>query len=459
MSREDDIKKLENQIRIRELENQIKDRENRPFTMEETLSNVVPSGQRLISDVYETVKSVPQAAGKMAASRALGEEELYTPTLSKVLSGAAQHATGLADENPSEAAQMASGVKQMYKARYGSFNAIKNTAMTDPMGALMDASGIGAITAGGLKQAAKIAGAGQKVVKGLEGARKVATALDPMTYPTHIGKVLPVERMYRGGFSPAGRDRADVIETAKFGLENEIRPTDAGLAKTKKMMGEAGDQRQDMLDTAGAIHTRELTGPVLELEAKRGSVRGSARPEKDATSIADTAVDYVDAVLREFPDGNIPAAAVNDMKTSLYKQAAEAYDQKLPSAVQDTYKALARGAKEALEKRDPRIEGVNKEMGLLGNIIETLDPGGGIRKAEGRSDVGIDFPTRRITNSDGMAIAVSMMKNRAADLAIVLNRARTDKQFYGMLRQALVQAGRTQLEAEEELRNLLETAE
>lgn len=451
-TRQEEIAEVKRLIEIEEVKAQIAAVEAAPqeFSFTQTAKNFPKSAVQLAKDAMLGGKSIIEDTARVAASAALGEDELYKPSLSRVASGAVQNMTGLGEKSNSESSQMASAVGDFYGDRYGTWDKTKQTIMNDPAGVMADASMV-ALPLSLASNTARVAGVAG-LSRGLEKASKVAAAIDPMTAPTHLAKAVPKQTIYDHGFANLkGRDNADVNATSKFGFENEITPDDKGLAKARELMTDRVATRDEMLRGAAPITSQEIFTPALELGERRGSIRGSATPDVDADRIAKTMSEYGENLFREYPDGNIPAVEGNAMKMALYDAAADAYDKKLPASTEDTFKALARGAKEALETRAPSIGPVNTDMGNLTNIIETLDPG-----SLQKMDIpGIDFTARRVTQSDLAGVVVSVMRKRAADFALFLKQLAENPKANLAARQALVQAGRTEAEAEEELRRLI----
>jgi hypothetical protein len=438
------------------------------------LSNIPNSGQQYLTDMWEGVKGLVQDTG-VGVSRfaqnltGLADEAeaagvpRSTPPTSQLISGVAQHITGLADEDtsPNQSAEMVSAVGDYYGDRYGGVDELKKTAMNDPVGLLADVGGIiGAPLTGGASLLPKATKAG-KIART---AAKAVTAIDPATYPTHLLNAVPTEFLYRKGMKIRGRDRADVLKTSEYGVERGLTSTDAGLAKTRKLAEEKLATRDKMLQEMPPVESTEIFSEVKGLEKTRGSVRGSVTPTKDVPDIKKAVKDYNTAIGAEYPAQGgvtpqahkrlIPARDINDMKITLYKAADDAFGTDMPTAVMDTYKAIAKGAKQTLEKRNPRIKGVNEELGFLGNLVDTIEPG--VSTAERRAIAGIDLPTRRLTNSDTAGLIASIVGQKSAQFATIVRQLRKNPAKYAAARNALIQTGRTYQEADRELQRLLE---
>ena len=427
------------------------------------LSNVPNSTQRYLTDMWEGVKGLTQDAG-VGVSRfvqnrtGLADEAEAagvprpTPPTSQLISGVAQHLTGLADEDtsPNQSAEMVSAVGDYYGARYGGVDALKKTAMNDPVGLLAD---VGGIAGAPLTLGASLLPKATKAGKIARTAAKAVTAIDPATYPTRVLNAVPTEFLYRKGMKLRGRDRADILKTSEYGVERGLVSTDAGLEKTRNLRTEKLAERDKILQEMPPVETTDIFSEVKGLEKTRKSVRGSVTPTKDVSDIQKTVKAYNKAIDAEYPSGEIPAAHVNDMKMALYKAADDAFGTDMPTAVMDTYKAIARGAKQTLEKRNPRIKGVNEEVGFLGNIVDTIDPG--VSVAERGAIAGIDLPTRRLTNSDTAGLIASLLGQKSAEFAAIVRQLRKNPAKYAAARNALIQTGRSVQEADRELQRLL----
>tara|TARA_R110000803_G_scaffold27833_1_gene64779 strand:- start:758 stop:1654 length:897 start_codon:yes stop_codon:yes gene_type:complete len=292
-----------------------------------------------------------------------------------------------------------------------------------------------------------------KVASALEKARKVASGLDPATLPTHVLNAVPTNLMYRKGINIEGRNRADVISTAQRGLNEGITTTDKGLAKVRKLKQEQLEKINTELKPLGNINAGELYAPLDDLRKRRNSVTFSDTPRQDMKVIDDVFLEHLADTSNNYPDLEIPATAVHEIKKTMSKAGEPAFGDYRPAAGFATKAAISRGAKEALEARSPNIRGLNKAMGELVNLEKTTSPSA-IHRAESAALTGVDQTSRRLLG-DTAGIVMSFLGRKSADVAIWVKGLRENPAEYVLARSALVQAGRTQDEADQELQRLI----
>lgn len=440
----------------------------------ETGSNIVPSTVQHFGDMISGGLEMGKAVGvglsrTMQKVSGLDEEAeaagvpLETPALAQLLSGLAQKMSGL-DESaeaggvPNPSVDAVDAVGKAMLDRYGNWENVKRTFRDDPAGFASDAVAVVGLplTGGGsaLALLPKAMAKTQKVAAALKTAGRRANALDPGALPQHALKLAPTNLMYRKTTNVAGRDFEDVKATTEYALDEGIFPTEQGLAKTRDMLKDKGAMRDVVLAEMTDVTVPEMLQHVPSLKRSRSKLTGTSDPVGDTKIIKERTKKYMKDLRREYPDGKIPAADMNSMKVQLYKDAAEAYGKDLPSAVEDTLKTIARGAKDALKSRDPDITRLNKDMGFLGNMQETLNPT--MLAAKDRTSMlAMDWTGRRLTGSNAAGLAIGAYQATVANVAVLIRQIRNNSATQTLVRKILVESGKSAEEADIAIQQLL----
>lgn len=359
---------------------------------------------------------------------------------------------------------------QMIADRYGSVNALKRTAMNDPVGMLSDAAGI-ATVGGGL--AAKAPGTVGKVGRAVQ---TVGKAIDPVNLAMNTAKAglgvltpngLPASlyessAKFRPSIDPA--QRRSMTDTA---LREGIMPTSAGLAKAHGIIREINTQIDSLIDDAtnrGVSVSREnLYQHLGKVKGKLGGVKLNAA---DDLSVVDSIADALDEHLEKLGKDSLTPRELQEFKKDAYTRINFDIQQGQASfAKNETAKALAKAAKEEVEKVDPRVQSLNKRQGELLELREEVERSA--NRIENRDVVGIGAPLKiaagaagnAATTAIGTAAGILDAPKPKAKLALWLHEAKQFPQVFTsnealplLLRQGLVQSGRL----DEELQALVD---
>jgi hypothetical protein len=205
-------------------------------------------------DVAESIKNIPSSAVELGKDMLTAVNPMNWPSMA---SGMQTIGQGLVEKTlpeqttaeggfgQTQGEQAVDAVKGFVKDRYGSSDAIKRTAMNDPVGMLSDVAGVTTM--------ATLPAKGTKIAK-------LAQAIDPVNVAVQggkkvIGKTIPKSlprRMYENTakFSTSKYDdveRAGLIDTA---LDNQIMPTRAGIDKLNSQVRPLIDRVEELINIA-----------------------------------------------------------------------------------------------------------------------------------------------------------------------------------------------------------------
>ena len=362
-------------------------------------------------------------------------------------------------------AQYADQIADFIKSRYGSVDEFKKTAMNDPVGVLADAALVMTGAGGAVRAGSKATG---NIVQ------KVGMAADPVNLVTNtakgaVAKVIPKDlpaNWYEGaakfGTTIPQKQRAQMIQTA---LDEGVIPSSSGVDKLKDKINAVELSLDEAIKQAtaqgksvpkGAVfrHLKELRqdkgGPLLEALA-------------DLRHIDRTAKSF-DLNLKRLNKSDLNPNELQKLKRDTYSKIN--WDAKHSTGTpikEDTYKAMARGAKDSLAELVPEVIPANAKLGPMlelqphlqraANRVENLNllPLGIPLNAGAGTAVGgmpgglmgtlaavLDTPKAKST----AAIKLNAMQKRALLAELLMNSPRAT-----LAKQGLYQAGR----AEEEI--------
>ena len=349
------------------------------FSTGEMISNIPSSAAELGKNLYTAVRH-PVKTGKGMASLAggiidKGAEELIQALPEGVVESINQANNWLADkgvpltELPTENAKdvkfddsgMADALGQHVMARYGSWDAFKDTLERDPVGVAADIAGL-------------VSGAG--ALTGSAKTAQVGAALDPInaalkTAKLGIGKAVPknmpakmFERTAKFSTTMKDADRAKLVKTA---LENKVSPSYRGVSKLQGKI----DSLNSTID--GLIFGAEESGKMIPKGAIFKHLK-ALRKEKGGPLIEGGAdLKSIDSIAGEFNKhlvaikaDKVSPSQLQAIKQDIYKKINfDAKNLRGTPIKESTYKALGRGAKDALEDVAPSVGPANKHLGEL----------------------------------------------------------------------------------------------
>ncbi len=409
------------------------------FSFSEMAKNILPSAGRFASDMAQPF------IHPIDTSRAVGN--LAMGAVEKLIPGEQGHE------------RYADQVGHFIKDRYGSFDAVKQTAMSDPVGMLADASGL--LTGGGML-AARAPG---KIGKAMSGA---GAAIDPLnvaanTAKTAVGKMTPkdlpakmYERSAKWGTTIPQAERTALSNTA---LDYKLLPTAKGADKLEAAIGGLNDQ----LDTL--IHAAQDAGKTIPKEAVFTHLKQLRKRKGGPLLEAGKDLDAIEAIAKAF-DENLKRLdkdfltphELQTLKLDTYKKINWDAKRMTGSPIkEDTYKAVAKGAKEGLESIAPEVKGVNQQLGPLYELQPHLQRAAG--RIGNRQLISINAPLNATAGSSiggpvgaaiGTGVSILEIPQVAARNAIKLKAMQnkgllnmTDNSIpWSAARMGLLQAGR-----------------
>lgn len=330
--------------------------------------------------VMETVKNIPSSAMKFASDMA---QPFIHPL--ETAKGLGNLGMGIYEKMPWEEGigpheQYADAAGQFYKDRYGSGEGILNTLQSDPIGMLSDLS-LGLTGAGTAAKAAGLGGKLQSMGRAVDpvsmalnapGAamKGVAAIKDPVgIYQSAAKFPTTLDIKHGAGF----RDR--ITQTA---LDEKAMPNPSGVAKIEDAMFNLDNKIEEMISAAGG-NTLPASRAARYMNKLRSELDVPAIDAASDLAKANKVATDLGEQLERLGKTELTAREFQVMKRKAYKKAN--YDVKRMKddpAVNKARKAIAKGAKEAVEELVPGISGLNAKYG---DLIDLIDP---LQRASGR---------------------------------------------------------------------------
>lgn len=409
-------------------------------------ADAIPVGAHEQASVMGFLKHVASSAGRFGGDVA---SSILHPgqTLEGVtglLQGMAEKSGVAPGANGVSHAPYVDGLVDLYKKRYGSWDAIKNSLYTDPVGVAADlatlADGAGMVAKGVSlgADAAKLGRAASIAGKVADTAGVVGDALNPLKAAgsatmmladvSGVTSRLP-QYLYRTALRAGYRvDKpiAEVQELARTGLAAGIPVSQAGVSKIYDSLQDLNKAVTDKVADAAAggltIDRNAVSSRLVPVDKFFANQVAPEADLKDITRVKDQWVRNNSA--------QIPADQAQAIKVGTYQQLQSKYG-KLSDAEVEAQKALARGIKEELATAIPELNNLNEKEGRL------LDLQGVVEKAVNKSynhNGGIGpwltgGAATAITRDPKIGLAVGIMRDVLADpnlrsrLAIALNKA------------------------------------
>lgn len=239
------------------------------------------------------------------------------------------------------------------KDRYGSVDAALNTLEEDPVGVMVDVAGViapfapkgsAALNPINASMNAVKAGAGKLVPKGAPKAMYEKVAKFSTTLPE--------------------KQRSGMIDTA---LDYRIAPSSKGVAKLEGLVDGFNTKINKMIQHAEAtgkdVPATLVFKHLKELRQKKGGM--SLGASDDLAKIDDFAKKF-SLHLKNKNKSRLTPSELQELKVNTYKDIN--WDAKRMTGTpikEDTYKAVARAAKEGVEQVAPGVSATNKELGRL----------------------------------------------------------------------------------------------
>jgi len=353
-----------------------------------------------------TAQNIPASAAKYGAS-------LVEPFLSPVetAKNIGNLALGTAEKlvpGRQQAEAYPEAIMQYGAQKYGSQENFLKSLQADPVGILGDLS---AVMTGGGMLVPKVGGMVSRVgaaIEPLNIAKNVASYGVSKAAPATLApKMYESAAKFSTTLSP--QERAKLTATA---LEEQLMPTSAGVAKAQSKITELGSTIDTLVDTAtesgASIPASEVFKYLNDVRSNLGGPKlEAAKDLQDINKISSDFAKYLKKIKKE----TLTPQELQEFKTDAYKRIN--YDrgsEKASIAKEETYKAMSKAAKEALETQIPEIGALNKQQGALLELLPNLQRSAA--RIENRDFMGIGSG---IKASGGQALAGNL--GAAAGLA------------------------------------------
>jgi hypothetical protein len=255
----------------------------------------------------------------------------------------------------------------------------------DPVGILGDLS---AVMTGGGMLVPKVGGMVSRVgaaIEPLNIAKNVASYGVSKAAPATLApKMYESAAKFSTTLSP--QERAKLTATA---LEEQLMPTSAGVAKAQSKIADLGNTIDTLVDTAtesgASIPASEVFKYLTDVRKNLGGPKlEAAKDLQDINKISSDFAKYLKKIKKE----TLTPQELQEFKIDAYKRIN--YDrgsEKASIAKEETYKAMSKAAKEALETQIPEIGALNRQQGALLELLPNLQRSAG--RIENRDFMGI----------------------------------------------------------------------
>jgi len=365
------------------------------FSTREMISNIPSSAGKAASGLYSTVAHPIKTAkgiGSLAAGVVdKGAEALNKAVPENVAKTVAQVNNWLSDqglplaklpvEDPQDIrfddSHIAEKMGEAINKRYGGWDKFKTTLEGDPVGVLVDAAGVISGVGGIAKAAPGLGKAGAAMEKAGAAINPINIAANTAKYGA--GKIIPKnlpKTMYEGvvkfGTTVPKDKRAAMVETA---LKNGLIPTSKGVAKLEKRVGALNNEIDKLISSATqsgqTIPAKAIYKHLKSLRANKGGM--SLDATDDMTAINKVVAKF-EHHLKKKGKSRLTPQELQELKVNTYKSIN--WDAKRMTGTpikEDTYRAIAKGAKEGVEQMAPEVKGVNRDLSNLYELQPHLD--------------------------------------------------------------------------------------
>lgn len=322
--------------------------------------------------------------------------------------------------------QYANQLGEFIDSRYGSMDAFKKTAMSDPVGVLGDVAGV---MSGGALLAPKMGSKMGKIGSMIDPANLAVSGAAKVITNAPLIKKLP-EALYSSAAKFGGKvDSKKVIETA---LANQIMPTSKGMEKAERIVDYYDDRVSNIIDdltsSGEKVPRRVVFNKLKELRKELGGV--SIDSTDDLKKINKVARKYELGLKKQGKDF-LTASDLQKLKRSVYKSINyKKSQQKGSMAKQKAYKAIAQSAREQIEAMYPGIKNLNAKEGAMLELMDAIEVSAS--RIERRDLIGIGTPLKAMAGSAaggpagaaaGIAAGIADMPRIKAKIALALRQA------------------------------------
>lgn len=295
--------------------------------------------------------------------------------------------------------------------RYGGIEETLKTLESDPVGVVGDVAGV--VSLGGMLAKSPA-------------LTTIGAALDPVnlasnTIKSALSSAIPkgtaanmYERAAKFSTTLSDKERGALVDTA---LKYDLPPTSKGVAALDDQIGIVDNAIDSLIRESASsgetISSQALFSALKELRQKKGGPLIEAK--KDLRAINRYAKDMAESIKRTGKD-RLTAQELQDIKRDTYAKISwDAKRQTGTPIKEDTYKAIAKGAKEGVEQLIPEVGALNRQYGELLELKPRLQQAAA--RIENRDIIGIKAPL-----SVAAGGAIDPMAGAAAGILSILDR-------------------------------------
>lgn len=349
------------------------------FDLGTMVENIPESGLNLAKDMASAVMHPIDTATAVA--------QLGQSGINKLAVEGAELVTGRdAPPNmPGYDTQLANAAMGAVRDRYGSIDAVKNTLMTDPVGAAFDATAVGGLSR--IPRVANLAAAADPVhavSKAVKTVGKGAAQAIPDNKLTDWYK--------RSAKFTTTKNDAERTRMAETAIREGVIPNDKGLITLQDRISDLSSQIDNLIAEATETGTKIPVSAVYqhlkELRQAKGGMKLEAASDLKA----------IDKVAKTFTQHAKKAGRKDFTPDELQAFKRDIYDkinfdarhlQGTPITV-DTRKAIARGAKDAISNAVDGVDGLNRQLGELLDLQPHLERAA--NRIGNRNPIGLTTP-------------------------------------------------------------------
>lgn len=305
-------------------------------------------------------------------------------------------ATGESPESIALDKQKAAQFAEMMTNRYGGVDRALKTLENDPAGFVGDLS---ALLTGGAALIPKVG----KVGRVATSVSKVGAAIDPLNIATNVAqyggsKVLPkslprtlYEKSVKWEPSTPIKERKSITETA---LKEQLLPTYTGVGRLQVAADQLRANIDNLIEDATNANVKIPAETVFKnIDDVRNSLGGFKVEAIDDVREINRIETKFRNYLKAKKITEVTPKELQEFKVNVTKKVNYGRKSELPSlAKEETYEAMGRGAREALETLDPNISPLNKRLSKLLELKPHLERSAA--RIENRDIMNLGFPIK-----------------------------------------------------------------
>ena len=297
--------------------------------------------------------------------------------MTSIVRGGADKLQSEQGDLPTQNEQAFDAMLDFYGDRFGSVDALKNTAMNDPVGILSDISGIVTL---GTSSLPKITGRAGKVVETLN---KTAKAVDPMNLAANavrlpLGKLIPKDLPVKQMNSAVKWNTTTPMKIrnslAQSMLEEGIQPTLPGMRKAWKVIDDMQEGLTKLIEestNSGVTIPREKVFKYIR-DAKKKAAEGG-NPANELKQI-DKFVDDLETTWFEYDLPDFTPTKIQRFKQDLYELVGDDKWARTTARGTDAARmATARSARQIIEDLVPEARAMNRREGKMIALTDALE--------------------------------------------------------------------------------------